>query len=311
MSKLSEKPVSIPRPLRTRDLILKVLDTQALPISTRELAAQLHKLGPRPTQAGLKENLDELLRVGHIRREHDPETGPHWVRVPGNKPPSERLRDQTLQIRDWVLDTLKHGPATARMLVEGAKRAGIIAVDDNPSHAALLIGNCLQPLCKDGRIDKTPISTVTGTVQQYRLPGVENQVDLVPIKPKITKAPEPISDLQKGILEWLAANSPATAAEMTPYLITAGILKPGDQAARTVGSACHGLQKRGDLQVAGLQKSSKTVSKLWGLPGQAVSDTAPKPATTPDLSAIDRIEQSIDDLSAALEQLRRDLRRAA
>lgn len=311
MSKLSEKPVSIPRPLRTRDLILQVLDHQAIPISTRELAAQLHKLGPRPTPACLKENLDELLRVGHIRREHDPETGPHWVRVPGNKPPSERPRDQTLQIRDWVLDTLKHGPATARMLVEGAKQAGIIAIDDNSSHAALLIGNCLQPLCKDGRIDKTPISTVTGTVQKYSLPGVENQVDLVPIKPKTAKVPEPISDLQKGILEWLAAYSPAAAAEMTPYLISAGILKPGDQAARTVGSACHGLQKRGDLCVAGLQKTTNGGRKLWGLPGQTVSATAPKPATTPDLTAIKRIEQSIDDLSAALEQLRRNLRHAA
>ena len=208
MSHLSEKPKPTPRPLRTRDLILQVLDNQALPISTRELAAQLHKLGPRPTPAGLKENLDELLRLGHIRREHDPETGPHWVRVPDNKPPL-------------------------------------------------------------------------------------------------------ISDLQRGILEWLAANTPATAADMSPHLITAGILKPGDQAARTVGSACHGLQKRGELCVAGLQKTTTGGIKLWGLPGQAVSATAPKTATTPDMTAIERIEQSIDDISAALEQLRRDLRHAA
>lgn len=311
MSHLSEKPKPTQRPLRTRDLMLQVLNRQALPISTKQLKEQLNKLGPTPKPKEFNDNLNELLRLGHIRRETIEDKGPHYISVPNNKPPSERPRDQTLQIRDWVLDTLKHGPATARMLVEGAKQAGVIAIDDNPSHAALLIGNCLQPLCKDGRIDKTPISTITGTVQKYSLPGVEQKVDLVPIKPKTTKPPEPISELQRGILEWLAANTPATAAEMTPILICAGILKPGDQAARTVGSACHGLQKRGDLCVAGIQKTTTGGIKLWGLPGQAVSSTAPKPATTPDLSAIERIEQSIDDFSAALEQLRRDLKRAA
>ena len=127
-----------------------------------------------------------------------------------------------------------------------------------------------------------------------------------------SSAPEPISELQKGILEWLAANTPATAAEMTPYLITAGILKPGDQAARTVGSACHGLQKRGALCMAGQHKTANSQgSTIWGLPGQAVNETAPKPAISPDLSPLDRIAQSITDLSDALEQLRRDLKRAA
>ena len=64
--------------------------------------------------------------------------------------------------------------------------------------------------------------------------------------------------------------------------------------------------------MAGRQKTAHgQETTIWGLPGQAVTETAPKPATAPNLSALDRIAQSITDLSDALEQLRRDLKRAA
>lgn len=167
MSHLSEKAVSIPRPLRTRDLILSILDRQALPISTRELSVKLRQLGPMPTPQDLQRNLDNLLELGHIRREHDPNTGPHWLRVHGHKVPKHKPRAETLKIQRWALDTLRHGPATAALLAAGARHAGLIPSVEQPG---LLIANCLQPLVKRGDLEKTPIRHPGGAVLQYRLP---------------------------------------------------------------------------------------------------------------------------------------------
>jgi len=312
MSKLSDKPASQPRPLRTRDHILSVLDRQALPISRHELEKQLNKLGPKPHAPDLTDNLNELMRLGHIRLVHDDNTGAHYVRVPDNKPPHQRPRDHTTQVRTWVLDTLKHGPATAAVLAEGAKRAGLIDTEKSTSEAARHVGTCLQMLVKNAELETSLCRTVTGTVQQYRLPGTAPHVDVYVVPRKSTKPPEPISDLQRGILEWLSANTPATAAEMTPVLISAGILKPGDQASRTVGSAARGLEQRGQVIKAGQRKhaSGKKIP-IWGLPGQSVTDPAPKAATPPDLSALYRISEALEDITEALEQLRKHLRGAA
>jgi len=300
MSKLSKKPVSQPRPLRTRDHILSVLDRQALPISRHELEKQLRKLGPQPHLPDLTKNLNELIRLGHIKLVHDDNTGAHYVRVPDNVVPHHRPRDQTTQLRTWALDTLKHGPATAATLSEGAKRAGLIDTGKSPNDAARHVGTCLQLLVKNGELETSPCRTVTSTVKQYRLPGAAPAVDITLVPRKSSTPQEPISDLQRGILEWLSANAPATAAEMTPILISAGILKPGNQASGTVGSAARGLEQRGQVIKAGHQKHANgTKTTIWGLPGQSVTAPAPKADKPPDLSALDRISEALDDIAEA------------
>lgn len=246
MSTLSEKPVSIPRPLRTRDCILQILDAQALPISTRELSEKLKQLGPKPTPAGLKDNLDILLKLGHIRREHDPSTGPHWVRVKGHTVPKHKPRRETVQLQQWALDTLKHGPATAAMLASGALASGLVKPHQTPGSIAVLLGNILQPLTKSGAVLTTLYKDHGEPVNLYRLPGTPAPSSWPAHRTlKPLRRPADLTPMQESILEMLQHSPPVSAAELVPGLIDQCLLNPGPRAHQAVAAACYGLRRRG------------------------------------------------------------------
>lgn len=245
MSHLSEKPVSQPAPRRTRDLILSVLDAQALPISTRELSEKLVKLGPKPSPADLKRNLDELLRLGHIMREHDPETGPHWTRVHGHKVPKHRPSQATTKLQRWALESLKHGPATAAMLASGARASGLVNQQLTPGQVAVLMGNILQPLAKSGDVLTSKYKDHGDPVNLYRLPGTpEPSAGRINRTPPPLRRPTELTPMQECILEMLQQSHPATASELVPGLIDQCLLNPGPRATQSVAAACYGLLRR-------------------------------------------------------------------
>jgi hypothetical protein len=250
------KPVPIPRPLRTRDLILNVLEQHFESLSTREILSNLRRLGPYQNQSDghatrdLRANLDELLRLGHITRHDTTDTGPRWRRVPNHIVPKHRLSAIATRLREFALVRLAEvGPQTAEQLSEAAIGDGI--TPDDKLRAAQL-GSILAALVKAGDLLASPVRVGSRPCLQYRLPG-QNPVPVT--RPKAAPRLTEPSRLQQAILRRLKTR-PSTALDLTPALIKAKHIKPGDYASRAVGSACMGLVRRGLVSVTKQGKDS-------------------------------------------------------
>jgi hypothetical protein len=76
---------------------------------------------------------------------------------------------------------------------------------------------------------------------QYRLPS---QTPVSVPRPKAAPRLTEPSRLQQAILRRIKTR-PSTALDLTPALIKAKHIQPGDYASRAVGSACMGLVRRG------------------------------------------------------------------
>ncbi len=261
-------PKAEPRPpmQKTRDLILMILRGHFDALSTRSILDKLRKLGPyttipdRTAMLELRKQLDALRRIGHIKLEDSGDTGAHWAIVPGFVTPKHRAPAAHAILRDWVKTMLEqHGPLTAHQLAELASTHKTLAKHLN-DHSSTRLASALVTPVKNGELLAEQVRFGDKAVYQYRLPGTAAVPLAIKRKSKLPVVrTRELTALQHAILKRLK-KGPATAPDLTPYLIKAKHIRPSGYDSRAVGSACMGLVRRG-LVIADKSKGP-TVYKL-------------------------------------------------
>jgi hypothetical protein len=168
--------------------------------------------------------------------------------VPNHIVPKHRPSAIATRLREFALVRLEAvGPQTAEQISDAAIGDGI--TPDGKLRTAQL-GSILAVLVKSGDLLASPVRVGSKPCLQYRLPS---QTPVSVPRPKAAPRLTEPSRLQQAILRRLKTR-PSTALDLTPALIKAKHIQPGDYASRAVGSACMGLVRRG---LASVEKRGK------------------------------------------------------